>query len=186
MLNRFMTWLLSLLPTPEPVPMEGEAMEGISVSNADTAMPILENIPLYLLIAAIAVAVIAVILWLILHWGKKARISRVSVGTQRRSRPKSRASRTLLARIAFFLKYLAHRSTPEGWLIRCERWATRHRRGRGKGETPRAFLTRLAQLSADARPGLLALADALDARFYGNGGAALGNDDTAALKKLLR
>lgn len=186
MFTRFMSWLLSLLPTPEPVPMEGEAMEGTSVSNADTAMPILENIPLYLLIATIAVAIIAVILWLVLHWGKKARISRISVGTQRRSRPKARASRTLLAPIAFFLKYLAHRSTPEGWLIRCERWAARHRRGRGKGETPRAFLTRLAQLSAEARPGLLALADTLDARFYGNGGAALGKDDTAALKKLLR
>lgn len=186
MLNRFMTWLLSLLPTPEPVPMEGEAMEGTSATNDGMDMPVLENMPLYLLIGIIAAAIIGVVVWLILHRGAKARVSRAAVGGQRRSRPKARASRALLDRITFFLKYIAHRSTPEGWLIRCERWAARHRKGRGKGETPRAFLTRLSLTDEEAQSALLALADTLDERFYGAGGAALDKNHAAALRKLLR
>ncbi len=187
MLNRFITWLLSLFPPPEADSLEGDGLSTESPATGDMAIPLPENLPLYLLIAVIAVAVIAVIIWLILHRGTKTRVSRVSAGGPRRGRVKKTArSRSLLNRIAFFFKYITHRSTPEGWLIRCERWAARHRKGRGKGETPRAFLTRLSLAGEEAQSALLALADTLDERFYGAGGAALEKADAAALRKLLR
>lgn len=186
MLTRFMGWLLSLLPAPEAVPMEGEAIEGASGMNAEMEMPVLENMPLFMLIGIIAFAVSGVVVWFLVHRGKKTRVSRVSTVSLRRSKAKKRAHGTFLVRISFFLKYITHRSTPEGWLIRCERWAAARRKGRGKGETPRAFLTRLSPADGEAAAALAALANTLDARFYGAGSAGLDKTHAAALRKLLR
>ena len=169
--------LVSLLPAEEfdmsgDWAMQGGAMEGPPISEA------LELDPSRLIVLAVIIAalIFAALIWLVFRLRRK----RLGYVSEVHRAPSIRASKvrgalrrsfaSFRAAVLLRLKAWYYRNTPPGVLLYAERWGRRHGLARVRGETQRAYLTRLANapdISDEALPGmLLQLAGALDERYF--------------------
>ena len=173
LLTRFLSWLVSLLPAPEydgdfageAVSMQGEA--------AVTGEPVIGGrIILIIIVCAIAVLLVSFVIATVIKYrrdtfGGKRKLK--ASGIKRRGK---RLRTSLFRRFSESLRFLCssvlYRNTPQGMFVLLERWGRRRRCGRAPGETQRNYLARLSAILPGSKHALLCLADALDARWYGD------------------
>jgi len=93
------------------------------------------------------------------------------------------AAARALGRIVFEINYIRHRKTAAGLLVFCERKA-KGAAGRRKGESSRAFLTRLSEgrERENAKASLLRLADLTERAFYSENHAVVSGEDYKAIR----
>lgn len=176
----FFDWLISLLPAPEPQPMElpgGPALPGGDLAPQEAGA----QLPAWLLPALILAAAVALVVVFSLAM-RRARLGGQAGAPAAHARPKQAKGPRLWALLrAGLLRLAAHlrfcwlrwrwRASPQGTLLWLERWARAARAPRAPGETHRAFLLRLAGLAAfeGAGPLLEQLAAQLDECYFGPG-----------------
>ena len=173
--ERFLYWLLSLLPEVEN-DLEGGGFSAPALpSETMEDMPQSSGIVLYLLIAAFAVAglMIVIKIWRKVHLQAPLRrkvstaetvVKKSGIGEILR-----RFINRLLSRLRFELQYLRSRNTAAGLLVWLERQMKRKRMGRKRDETPAAFLARVSIRLPDCTDDLQLLSDTLNRQYFGGG-----------------
>ena len=172
--ERFAYWLVSLFGLPEeayaPAALAPASGEMADYSNYRVRLPVNTTVLGVLLCLLVLAAAVAVARQL-----RRARVaaetgrgpSEVGVRTRRRGGVAGMLWERFRAAMRFSRAAFRHRDTPGGVLVWLER-RSRRRMPRGKGESMRAFLRRLAPDG-----GLEELADALDREYYGGGPSAM-------------
>ena len=175
--ERFLYWLLSLLPAAETDLGSGGYAAPALPSETIEDMPQSSGIVLYLLIAAFVVAalVFVVKIWRKVHLQAPLRrkvsagetvVKKSGIGAILR-----RFLNRLLGRVRFELSYVRSRNTPAGLLVWLERRMGRKRMGRKRGETASAFLTRAGTALPHCAVELQLLSDTLNRQYFGSGGS---------------
>ena len=170
-INRFFTWLFSLLPKPD---LAQSALPEATLPSMDESGALEEAVldPTILYIAGAVVLVLAVIgavLLLIrfrhskLTLGKVGGVSAPPVRRKKLRGALGRRLEALMAELRFRVLAFRKRDTPAGVLVWLEGRMKKAGAPRLPGETPRAFLLRLPL-------DLSSLADLLDAQYYGSKG----------------
>jgi len=175
LLSRALSWLVSLLPMPD----YGGEFAGATASMQSQAAASEELISggrIFLIIIVCIVAVLLVSFLIV----AVSRFRRETLGGKsklivlgiKRSRVRSRVSffRRFIESLRFFCCSILYRNTPQGLFVQLERWGKRRRCGRATGETQRSYLARISASVPAQKSALLCLADALDARWYGDSG----------------
>ncbi len=180
LLGRFFAWLATLVPVDETaVPVDPLAPAGGADMSPSAENVLFDPTLLTILGGVLAVAVIAALVLLVI----KLRKTRIHLAASQ-AQPITPVERTrqpgalrrrisaLLFALRFRLHFLVYRGTPSGMLVWLSRWGTRNKMPRVAGETPRAYLMRLAAVPGfegdDAlRQSLATLANALDLQYYG-------------------
>ena len=191
LIYRFLAFLVSLLPEAEYGEAEMETPEGIVMEE----LPETETSPVIagILLAIIAALLIYGLVRLLIRLGR-INIGGRKISAHSRAKRRRAALGPALARLfASWKKALRlrvrlwqRRSTPEGLLcilIRKCRLTPWHKR---PGETPRLFLTRLADSAeddAELHSALLRLIPAVDAAVYAPGGRGVDFDSAAAVRR---
>jgi len=190
MIGAFFFWLFSLFPQPPSGPGE-EAFEAPSLPSAQQEQVATNNgIILYVLIlAVVAGLVICVIkLWHTVHLrspSMKRTVHSVVVKKNSLRDVFKRFFQKLMGRLRFHLRYLHERNTIPGLLVWIERRMRRIRMGRKIGETPSAFLARVAERYPRCQNELRYLAGQLDQYYFG-GGDGLSSETVVKLRKKLK
>ena len=171
-LERFLRWLTGLFARREhydalelDLEMPSLAEAELSDGGAEIALNT-TALGIALCVLAVAAAVAAALLL------RRRTVSRRTAGLSSGGEQGVRRTggtvgefwRRLRLAAAFRWTAFLNRDTPPGLLVLLERMSGRAGAPRGRGETIRAFLTRM-----DPGGGLEALADALDLQFYGSG-----------------
>lgn len=190
-IRRFVEFLAALTPDTDPgalpPPLEGGELP-----------PEAENIPmlmdpaiiLYVLAGlAVLVLLVALVYMVIRGGGKRRRVEGTAGGRVSRQRIKPgrgllRFWRQLKARLRFHALCLLRWNTVPGLFIWLERRWARQRKGRLPSETCREYLLRLQREYPGREALLLALADELDAHYFGPGSRWTSRDVRALRKKL--
>ena len=173
LLWRALNWLISLLPMPDyagELPQGTSAMEG-SIAATETVV-YGSNITLTVILCVIAAAIAAIVITAVIRYRRVtfggARKQKTSGIKRRKPRTRNSLLRRCMASLRFFGYSILYRNTPQGVFVYLERWGRSRRCGRAPGETHRSYLTRLSANAPGQKTVLLRLADALDARWYGD------------------
>ncbi len=194
LLSRGIMWLILLLPPADEgywAEMQQAALEKTPQAQealVNTLPPWAAGIAL-LVILVLAVAAAAALL-------RGVRVGRIG---GKRVKTKAKVRRPglwsalrrwgsgTMERLRFWLRSVRFRHTPQGLLIRLERWAILHRCPRKPGETCRAFLERIGSQPRfqSGREELSLMAEALDRIYYKGEKIALERNVTQRLERLL-
>ncbi len=183
-INRFFTWLLSLLPLPEmDTALEPEPAASSVVTGELEKMEFpLET--LYIILGVIGLLILALGVFLIIRH-RKVKIGLPQTISRRVNAPGVRGwrrSETPLSfactNIKFKIMSFRYRNTPPGVLVRLEKFGRKSGAPRLGGESFREYLGRL---SPDGQ--LTPLSDSLDAMYYGKAEKGLGKNECRRIRK---
>ena len=173
LIMRFFEWLASLIP--EPGYGGGSSYEMIQEPGATGEMEgFVEAGPnvMIIIVCALAAVIAIGLIIAVVHLRRKniggKRIHTAPSVKQRRLRSRVSCLRRFINALKFFGYSILFRNTPQGVFVRIERWGRFRRRGRELGETPRNYLLRVSENVPEQKTALQGLADALDARWYGD------------------
>ena len=185
-LGAFIYWLFSLIPEIDNTGLsdgfEADALPAGAVEGVTESNPIL----LYLLIAAVIVALLVMLvkLWRKVNVRGQTRVVRTARTVEVQRNPLWQVFlkyfRKVAERVSYELTYLRSRNTAAGLLVWLERKIKR-----GKGETSAAYLLRVAEKIPDCGDELLVLSRCLDRLYYG-GGDGLDTDRVKAMRKSIQ
>lgn len=183
----FLRWLASLFPQEDLGPMESEIESGSSIDiSAGGEGAEFDPELLFLALAALVVLVIAaVLIWKLLRGGARTGAPALRGRQGFRQNVPFRQQLALLwqrmtAFVRFQLAYRRNYNTAPGLLVWLEK-----RFHREAGESPRAFLGRVAESCPEQGENLARLADCLDEHYFG-AGAAMPSQEIAALRKSIK
>ena len=178
LLGRVLIWLISFLPAPDH---SDESLSDImappvfepqgDAESIDTGPAAFIVIVCVFAALVLAFLIIAVVRYRGSVLGGK-RLRKTTAIKRRSSRARASFLRQFIGRVRFFGYSILYRNSPQGLFVWLERWGRAHRRGRSQSETQRKYLMRLSAVIPQHEAALLGLADALDARWYGDPSAS--------------
>ena len=174
LLGRFLVWLVSFLPAPDHSagsPLDTMAPPAFEAQGEADIIYAGPTAFMVIVCAFAALVLVFLIIAVVRYRGSSLGGKRLKKATAiKRRSPRARESflRQLISRVRFFGYSILYRNTPQGVFVWLERWGRAHRRGRSQSETQRKYLMRLFADIPQHEAALLDLADALDARWYGD------------------
>ena len=187
----FIYWLFSLLPKAEGN-VDGEGFESVTLpSGSVEGVPEQSGALLYVLVGAVLLALLVLVVkvWRNVRTQGRGRARPVvRAVTVRRLSPWDglrRFFRAVQRRLRFELHYLGNRNTAAGLLVWLERRMAAKGMKRGRGETPKSFLERVAVRYPACGSGAVCLAEQLDRYYFGDGGD-LTADQARSLRKAIK
>lgn len=186
LIERFIGWLASLMPEPEPeAAAEAAPAGGMAVGEVDmTEVAVNPVIP-----AVVIGAVILIIVILILRKSARTRISlsaglkmqQSGVRIRRKKRNHFSRWKKFFEEIKFRIRSVLERNTSPGVLVWLERKALKRKIPRERGESIREFTLRLAPEGE-----LIPLTEDLEGKLYGGRNYTLSTKDCRMVRKEMK
>ena len=187
-----LAWLVSLIPEGEAAELPMEPPMAVSPDEMEGMEQLMGSMDwlMYALAGVFALAVLAVVVWLVIRGGGHFRRAVPMAGGRitRRRKPGAALSRWL-RRVREAVRYhvcrILYRDTAPGLIVWLERRTGPGRKARKPTETCREFLLGLQPDYPGAESVLLTLAEDLDRHYFG-GGSRLSKREIRAMRKTLR